>query len=453
MTDDRQLPWYRQLSAYHWFVFSVASAAWFFDCLDQRLFSLARNPALAALMPSGTAVGEVQATGKVVTAMFLVGWGVGGLVFGALGDRHGRAKMLTATVLIYSCFTGLTFFSQSWWDFALFRFLTGVGVGGVFGLACSLIAETVPDTARPAALGMLQILSTIGNISAAVFKILIDYCDQHGLIEAGNGWRWMFLVGALPALLVIFTGKYLREPEAWLHAREMGQLPTGSIFRPYADLISDKRWRRNLVVGSLIASTGVIGLWAIGEYAVDLQRFIFNKHFTDLGLSAEQVKEHVADAITWAYVFQMLGGAVGMWIFTRLAIALGRRLAFLIGFTAALVITLGVYWKMDSPADAYWMMPLMGGAQLAVFAGFAIYLPELFPSRLRSTGTSFCYNLGRFAAAGGSLFSATLATDFYGRYGSPLMERYSAMTMCAIFLIGLATLPFAPETKGQPLPE
>jgi MFS family permease len=445
--------WYRELSAYHWFVFSVASAAWFFDCLDQRLFSLARNPALAALMPAGTQAGEVQATGKVVTAMFLVGWGVGGLVFGALGDRHGRAKMLTLTVLIYSCFTGLTFFSQTWWDFALFRFLTGVGVGGVFGLACSLIAETVPDTARTAALGMLQVLSTIGNISAAVFKILIDYSEQHGLIAAGNGWRWMFLVGALPAMLVIFTGKYLREPEAWLHARQIGKLPTGGLLQPYRDLISDQRWRKNLVVGALIASTGVIGLWAIGEYAVDLQRFIFNKHFTELGLSPQEVKDQVAQAITWAYVFQMLGGAVGMWIFTRLAISLGRRPAFAIGFTAALVITLGVYWKMNSPADAYWMMPLMGGAQLAVFAGFAIYLPELFPSRLRSTGTSFCYNLGRFAAAAGSLFSAKLATDFFGQCGSPQMERYSAMTMCAIFLIGLATLPFAPETKGQPLPE
>ena len=395
----------------------------------------------------------MQATGKVVTAMFLVGWGVGGLVFGALGDRHGRAKMLTLTVLIYSCFTGLTFFSQTWWDFALFRFLTGVGVGGVFGLACSLIAETVPDTARTAALGMLQVLSTIGNISAAVFKILIDYSEQHGLIAAGNGWRWMFLVGALPAMLVIFTGKYLREPEAWLHARQIGKLPTGSLLQPYRDLISDQRWRKNLVVGALIASTGVIGLWAIGEYAVDLQRFIFNKHFTELGLSPQEVKDQVAQAITWAYVFQMLGGAVGMWIFTRLAISLGRRPAFAIGFTAALVITLGVYWKMNSPTDAYWMMPLMGGAQLAVFAGFAIYLPELFPSRLRSTGTSFCYNLGRFAAAAGSLFSAKLATDFFGQCGSPQMERYSAMTMCAIFLIGLATLPFAPETKGQPLPE
>src|SRR5262245_47705757 len=133
--------WFRQMQPYHWFVFIVASAAWFFDCLDQRIFSLARQPALTTLMPPETTDKVLQATGKEVTAMFLVGWGIGGLIFGALGDRHGRAKMLTVTVLIYSICTGLTFFSQTYWDFALFRFLTGVGVGGVFGLACSLIAE------------------------------------------------------------------------------------------------------------------------------------------------------------------------------------------------------------------------------------------------------------------------------------------------------------------------
>src|SRR6185295_12053285 len=107
---------------------------------------------------------------------------------------------------------------------------------------------------------------------------------------------------------------------------------------------------------------------------------------------------------------------------------------------AALVVTFFAYWKMNSPADAYWMMPLMGAAQLGVFAGFAIYLPELFPSSLRSTGTSFCYNLGRFAAAAGSFFSAALTTGLYGGFASPLPLRYSAMTMCAIFLVGLLVL-------------
>jgi hypothetical protein len=117
------------------------------------------------------------------------------------------------------------------------------------------------------------------------------------------------------------------------------------------------------------------------------------------------------------------------------------------------VVTAYAYWKMNTPTDAYWMMPLMGAAQLGPFAGFAIYLPELFPGSLRSTGTSFCYNFGRFAAAGGSFFSAYLTTLFAtGDSNSALPLRYSAITMCAIFLVGLFTLPFAPETRGKPLP-
>jgi MFS family permease len=220
--------------------------------------------------------------------------------------------------------------------------------------------------------------------------------------------------------------------------------------------LADSRWRKNLVIGALLASTGVIGLWAIGEYAVDLQRNVFRTYFEANAaspLAPAELDAKVTNAISVAYILNMLGAGVGMWIFTKFAQWYGRRPAFAIGYLAALFSTLLVYWKMSSPIDAYWMMPLMGAAQLSVFAGFAIYLPELFPSQYRSTGTSFCYNLGRFAAAAGSLFSAKLATGLYGHHGSPLMERYSAMTMCAIFLVGLATLPFAPETKDRPLPE
>lgn len=452
-TDGR--PWWRQLTGYHWFVFLVASLAWLFDCLDQRLFSLARIPALAHLMHKLPTDTEVQAFGKEVTAWFLIGWGIGGMLFGALGDRFGRARMLTITVLIYSAFTGLTFFSHTKFDFALFRFMTGLGVGGVFGLAVALIAETVPSGARVQALGLLQVLSTVGNLAAGFIKIGIDNLETANVISAGNGWRWVFLIGAIPAALVIFTGGYLKEPEAWLRLKASGALQRGGIFASYGKLFSSKKWRRNVIVGAAIASTGVIGLWAIGEYAVDLQRAVFRTYFAaQLGPDAsnQAIAAKVNSAIFWAYQLNMLGAGIGMWLFTRVTQITGRRIAFFLGFLSALIITVFAYWKMKTPTDAYWMMPLMGAAQLGPFAGFAIYLPELFPSSLRSTGTSFCYNLGRFAAAAGSFFSAVLTQQVFGNFAAPLPLRYSAMTMCAIFLLGLIVLPFAPETKGKPLP-
>ncbi|MGB8165940.1 MAG: MFS transporter, partial [Chthoniobacteraceae bacterium] len=328
------------------------------------------------------------------------------------------------------------------------------GVGGVFGLAVALIAETVPSGARVQSLGMLQVLSTIGNVSAGFAKMAIDSLEASKTIAAGSGWRWMFLIGALPAVMFIFTRKKLKEPESWQRLKDANALPKGSIFSPYASLIGAARWRRNLIVGALIASTGVVGLWAIGEYAVDLQKTVFATHFASAGFAPDVVKTKVNDAITIAYLLNMVGAATGMWLFTRLAHASGRKVAFAVGFTTALVVTVFVYWKMNSPADAYWMMPLMGAAQLGPFAGFAIYLPELFPSSLRSTGTSFCYNLGRFAAAAGSFYSAVLTKQVFAGYPGVLPLRYSAMTMCVIFLVGLVTAVFfAPETRGQALPD
>ena len=211
-TKSPPQPWWRLLTRYHWFVFIVASAAWFFDCLDQRLFSLARVPALVSLMSLPASDPAVQNYGKVVTAWFLIGWGIGGMIFGSLGDRYGRARMLTITILIYSVFTGLSFFSRTAFDFTLCRFLTGLGVGGVFGLAVALIAETVPSGARAQSLGLLQVLSTIGNVTAGFALKGVSALEKAGTIESGSGWRWMFLIGAVPAVMVIFTGRYLSEP-------------------------------------------------------------------------------------------------------------------------------------------------------------------------------------------------------------------------------------------------
>jgi MFS family permease len=442
--------WWSGVTGYQWLVLALAGGAWLFDNLDQRLFSLARIPALTNLM-TGVSAPEVQAFGKMVTALFLIGWGIGGLTIGALGDRFGRVRLLVISVLLYSVGTGFTAISTSAWQFAILRFLTGVGIGGVFGLAAAILTDTASGRARLAMLAILQLLSVVGNIGAALTKMGVDALAAGGHIAAASSWRWLFAVGALPALLAVIAAWKLREPDAWQKLRDSSRLPKGW-FGAYRDLLTSSDDRRNLIIGTLLAISGVIGLWGIGEYAVDLQHAVFTTYFSQQDPGAD-ISAQVANAKNWAYLLQMIGAAIGMLAFTWIANSWGRRPAFMLGFAAAFFVTLMVYWRLATPTDAYWMMLVMGIAQFSVFAGFSIYLPELFSSRVRGTGVSFAYNLGRFAAAAGSFLSARLATDVFGDFPMPAPLRYSAMVMCSIFVVGFVAAILAPETRGRELRE
>src|SRR5579871_5660368 len=197
-------PWWRELNRYHWFVFVVAALGWLFDTMDQQLFNIARLPAIRTVLTNelghAPSTGEVQEYGGYATSIFLIGWGTGGLLFGVLGDLLGRVRSLMLTILLYSLFTGLSAFSTSPFDFSVYRFLTGLGVGGEFAVGVSLVAEVMPDRARPFALGLLQALSAVGNITAAVAGIVLAFLARDGVIH--ESWRVMFLIGSIPALLV-----------------------------------------------------------------------------------------------------------------------------------------------------------------------------------------------------------------------------------------------------------
>src|SRR5437879_414492 len=179
-------PWYKELTGYHWFVLIVAALGWMFDCLDQQLFILARQPAMRELLPTDQ-LHLVDSYSSYATSIFLLGWATGGLFFGVLGDRIGRVKTMLMTILLYSLFTGLSSISYSFYDFSAYRFLTGLGVGGEFAVGVALVAEVMPARARPYCLASLQALSAIGNVSAALIGMTVG-----GLVEAGvmaSVWR------------------------------------------------------------------------------------------------------------------------------------------------------------------------------------------------------------------------------------------------------------------------
>lgn len=555
--NEAERPWYRQLNGYHWFVLVVCTLGWLFDCLDQQLFNLARKPAVAELLGVPSNDPAVGSYSGVATSLLLIGWATGGIVFGIMGDRIGRVKTMVFTILSYSLFTGLSGIAVGLWDFLFYRFIAGLGVGGQFAVGVTLVAESLPDRARPQALGALQAFSALGNVAGGAISLVLFQLAERGTI--GSAWRWMFLVGVVPAFLVVFVIAKLREPEAWKRAVAEGKSKrkAGS----YAELFGDPRWRKRALVGLALACAGVIGLWSIGVFSNDLMQSVFRKKYEGearaageatkdlafvaavvrnpvqldaarkkvqpqhllgsdprnqdarrlyaaaLGLkeksapvSAESVlawldrpearwpaqtseerdrrkkilaagdtgasvDEHVTRifgrqqsidgrAGRWASINLMLfnlGAFFGMYIFSMVTHRIGRRPTFALALLAAMGSTALAFLWMKEPADIYWMSPLMGACQLSVFGGYAIYFPELFPTRLRSTGTSFCYNTGRFVAAPGPTMLGLLTSVVFVGFEEPM--RYAGLTMCLCFLVGLFALPFAPETRGQPLPE
>ena len=549
----------------------VATMAWSFDCLNQQIFNLARTPAMADLLSLSPDDDAVASYGSLGTSMLLVGWATGGIIFGMLGDRIGRAKTLLIMILAYSLSTGLCGLSQTPWHYITFAFITGVGAGGIFPVACTLVAESLPDRARPQALGMLQTFSAIGNVSAGIIWLLLVQAWSRHMIQ--HDWPWLFSVGIIPALLSIIVARRIREPEVWLKAKSdwtSGRKKAGSL----AELFGDRRWAPRAAVGLCLAVSGVVGLWGIGVFSNDLTQSFIGRQYDDrmrkegqaaadllfvaqvisnpkdLEKAAEQVKprdilgryakdkEHDKDDIdakamyeaalflastgtsvlpetvlaeldrgdathkvrkaqpdpqsnddrvrresllragnglavethverilarqrtrlvesrSWAAVTLIMfnvGAFFGMYIFARVTQRIGRRPTFALAFVIAGITTALAFLFMSKPSDLFWMVPLMGASQLAVFGGYAIYFPELFPTRLRSTGSSFCYNVGRYVAATGPISIAYLRNQVFANTAEPF--RYAGVAMCSCYLLGLVALLFAPETKGQPLPE
>jgi MFS family permease len=304
----------------------------------------------------------------------------------------------------------------------------------------------------------------------------------------------MFVIGAIPAFLAFLIMRRLKEPERWQRVSHSGTVTKqlGS----YRELFREPQLRHKALFGLLLGFAGVVGLWSVGFYTFDLVRFVQRKPVTELvyteqlqaakaagnrnreeQLTALLKKEKDPSATvpaeaavvrtelsgvvsgrlsrwsSYASIAMNMGAALGMFGFGALSQRIGRKPTFAIAFLAAYVSTFAVFLLLQDFWQIWVMVPVMGFCQLSLFSGYAIYFPELFPTRLRSTGTSFCYNVGRFVAAIGPSALGLLRSDVFGRYPEPIDMRYAGITMCTVFLVGLIALPFLPETKGKPLPE
>jgi MFS family permease len=472
--------WWQEMTGHHWWVLLVATLGWLFDSMDQRLFVLARTPALRELLPQASEA-EVTNYAGYATTIFILGWATGGLVFGLFGDRWGRTRTMILTILLYSLFTGLSAVARGWLDFALYRFLCGMGIGGEYAAGVALIAEVMPDRARPYCLGLLQGLAALGQVAGSAISLAIG---PQAEIEGVAGWRWLFVIGILPALLVVLIRFSLREPESWLRARDEGRRHNADEFHKQlgdlGEIFRDRRWRYHTAIGMTLGMAGQLGLWGIGFWTPELIRGsllearrlevaetpgIEAGHLSLAELAAvstrdaEQAQGKVHEwkaeedrLVAQGTLLQDLAGMLGIYAFTLATSYLGRRWTFAIAYLLALGATLLTFGWLREAAEVYWMIPLLGFCVSSVYGGFAIYFPELYPTRLRSTGTGFCYNVARYVTALGPLTLGKLVLLYESRgFGMPL--RPAAMTLATVYLVGVVVLPLAPETRGKPLPE
>jgi MFS family permease len=411
------------------------------------MFNLGRDGAVEQLLRDPSKATEYA---SYTSSFLLIGWSIGGLIFGSAGDRFGRARMLAFTLLVYSAGTAASAFAASFAEFCICLLLTGLGVGGVFGLAVALIADSVPSHSRPPALGLLQSFSTVGNIIAAFVGIGIGRLAGSSLLPFGlKPWQTLFLVGAVPAFLCFFFIRRLPEPEEWIRAKEEGS-KRGVKFGSYTNLLTDPRWSKHAWLGLIFCCAGIIGLWGLGNFHPKIIRSIVDSHLEGAALSPEALASSKAHWSSIGILMQNIGGFCGMMSMAKLAQTWGRRPAMAVALVLSFLFTVLVFRYLREFSQIFWMLPLMGFGQLGVFSVYAIYLPELFPTSLRSTGTSFCYNFGRLAAATAP-FTIGRMTKALG--GDVEGFRTAGIWISFVLLTGLITLPFLPETRNQPLPE
>jgi len=422
--------WYSGITRYQYFVLVIACLGWIMDIFEGQLFAVFKSPAFKDLL-GATRIDDPNVAwfGYVGFASFLVGGTVGGIFFGVLADRIGRRQAMIWSMLTSATFSGLHFFATSPWHIVGLRFVVAMGVAGEWAIGASLVAEVFPMKSRAMAGGVFHASSVLGATMAAGLAMVFT-ADHH--------WRWAFLMAVVPALLVIWAFTYIKESEKWKTAasqppRETSQAQRGS----FSELLGTAEWRNRALIGLGLAAVGLGTYWIIYAWVPELTKEVL----------AGRVPEEVARSRAgFAYLLMNItGGFVGLLAFAPLTMLTNRRTAFALYHVGALIMAPVTYLCAGTYAMVLILAPIMGFFVVGMHAGYAIYFPELFPSRLRATGTSFCFNVARFVSAGTLLISAVLRPYFD--------LRGTVCVMTGLFVIGLFLVYIAPETKGKELPE
>lgn len=436
-----EVVWYKAISRKQWSALLASNLGWVFDGFESFALVLTAASALRQLLPAADHASIPFYVGAII-GINLLGWGVGGIMGGVMADYLGRKRTMILAILGYSLLTGLSAFSFDWWSFALMRFFVGIAVGSEWATGSSMIAELWPDRARGKAAGLMQCGLGIGFFLASLVWLFMQTLGP-------DAWRYIYLVGVLPALLTLWIRRSIPESEKWEQSakrrKEAAALKrTGATLTEdqvglttftLVDLFSDKSLRGRTIIVFIMSLSTTFGFWGISTW---VPPFIAASA-TAQGLNGGAWASYAGMAYTTGSVlgYIALGFAADAW---------GRKPVTLIYFTCALALTPVLFFTTRDPATLLLLASLNAFFSNGLFTWMPIWLPELYPTRVRATALAFAFNGPRFFAFVGPLVGGSLVVSS-GGFGQ------AAMAVALIYVLGILATPLLPETRGKPLPE
>ena len=387
MSTGQNVTRLRDLSAQQWKSGLAAWLGWLFDGLDLQLYVIVAGPFVAELLGVGEKDLRVGYYSSWIQAAFLIGWALGGGFFGRIADRIGRSRALAMTILTYALFTGLSYFAQTWWQLFIFRFLAALGIGGEWAVGAALLSETWPRRWRPWIAAVLQTGVNLG--------VLLAFVAVYLLALAGAPNRAVFLIGVVPALLVLWIRWAVPESDEWQGAKRLSIRAAPG----FLELFRGPTLRIT-VLTLLVCSLSLTAHWAFLFWYIQHLR-----NLPDVSAWSDVDKKQLVTVagfviIGVSIVGNFLAGLLARWLKYRWSIAI-----LCLGYCVSMTAT----YFMPLDHEHLWYGFIAIGLCQGVFALFTMYLPPLFPTLLRTTGAGFCYNIGRIAAGLGTVFFGLFA--------------------------------------------
>lgn len=434
-----------KFTRYQWTVLAAAWLGWGFDVFDGLLFNYVAPNAVPTLLgiPLGSAAARSATlywTG-LLTSLFLIGWAVGGVIFGPISDRFGRRRTLMITMVLYALGTAACAFVTDIWQLTACRLIASLGIGGEWAAGAAMVAEVVDEEHRVEAGALLYTAAPFGLFLATGVNALVA---GNLMIESPEtSWRFVLLFGLLPAAVAFLVRLFIKEPDRWVSvARSAVQPRIRELFSP----IFWPRTRSAL----LMTFVALLTWWSCNAFIPVVSATLGQAAAAAAGLDKAATNALVEHWKTIATTAFNLGGLIGTLLTVPIAKRFGRRPMFAVYFVVAALSLMATFGLAIPDETRLYMYFFIGLSVFGVFGSFTYYLPELFPTRLRATGSGFCYNIGRVVAAAGPYVVGSVAA---AGAGSPSVILNALFAVAFVPLVGLLFIPWVIETRGQTLPQ